>query len=259
VPDSNLLPLYLALASVVTILAVVSVILLIVFKQRQTKNRLERQRLAFQFNEDLLRTRLEVQEQAMQTLSREIHDGIGQELIMGRMQLATLKPHVVSEEGKRLLNDHLDILKKSVKNLRLLSHSLNTGLIERKGIEDALRTELERMHSFTSLKCEMIISGEYKDLSPETDLFLFRIAQECIQNVLKHAEASALTIYLDYGTGEIQLRIVDDGKGFPVNLPEGEGLGMTSMRQRADMLKGTLTVKNLETGGTEIRLIAPYN
>ena len=257
--ESYALPLFLFGTVVITAFAVTIVVVLVVYTRRHVKTKLERQRLESQYNEELLRTRIEVQEQSLQNVSREIHDGIGQELSLGRMQLAALKPHIATEEGGRLLQDNLDMLKKSIKNLRLLSHSLNTGLIERKGLEDALRTEIERLKSFTMLKCDLVITGEYKDLSPETDLLLFRVAQESIQNVLKHAEATELTVHLEYGDSNIHLRILDNGSGVTAKQVESAGLGITSMHQRADMLKGNLSVKALNPRGTEVSLTAPYN
>ena len=256
--DDNLLPLFLSLTVVITAFAVTMTVLLLVFKQRQVAARLQRQQLEFQYREDLLRTQVEIQEQALGAFSQEIHDSIGLSLSMGRVQFATLREHINSHEGTTVLNDALEEMQRNIKHLRLVSHSLNTRLVQHEGLEMCLRNETERLEAFTKLRCSLNATGKNRELTPDMDLLLFRIAQEALQNVLKHAEATTVVVSLHYGDLELTMHVADDGKGMVENADGKTSLGMNSMKQRAAMLGGTLTVRPVAPSGTDVCVSAPY-
>jgi signal transduction histidine kinase len=177
---------------------------------------------------------------------------------MTYMQMGMLRSHIPTDEGRQALQELLDVLKKSTKNLRLLSHSLHTSFITNKGLEGALRTELNRVEAFTDLHCELNLKGEPHPLTSEVDLLMFRIAQESIQNVLKHAKATQLAVHLEYDTERVCMRVVDNGKGISEDSAASTGLGLTNMRQRAGMMGGSLDIRKAGPSGTEVCLVAPY-
>lgn len=150
------------------------------------------------------------------------------------------------------------MMKRNIDHLRLVSHSLNTKLVQHEGLETALRNEAARLEAFTGLRCTVTVTGEYHELTADMELLLFRIGQEALQNALKHAQAKSLCISLHYGETNITMRIADDGKGIDPNAANKTSLGMTSMRQRATMLGGTLNVRSSKDNGTEVCVEAPY-
>lgn len=245
----------------IAILAVLLIVILVITTRRQIKSQLEKQRMQLLFDEEMLRARMEIQEQALSDFSGEIHDGIGQELSMLRLQMERLEPHIHTEKGQDILHQQQSVLKNTIKNLRLLSHGLNTTLILQKGLEQALETEVTRLQNFTALDCTLLITGDHVALNPEQELLVFRIFQESIQNVIKHAEASAVRVALHYTPKRVALSIKDDGKGF--NYAESDSssqqMGLSNMRRRTDLLKGAIRFQSGMNDGTHIHLEVPYD
>lgn len=243
----------------IVILAVLLVIILVVTTRRQVKSQLEKQRMKLEFDEEMLHTRIEVQEQALSNFSGEIHDGIGQELSMLRLQMDRLEGHINTENGQRMLQEQQTVLKNTIKNLRLLSHSLNTNLILQKGLEQALETEVIRLQNFTPLDCNLIIEGDYVAINKEKELLIFRIFQESIQNVIKHAEATKVIVTLRYNRADMTISIRDNGRGFSIaeDTASTHKLGLSNMRRRAELLKGSISFQSNIDEGTIIQLEVP--
>ncbi|RYD52134.1 MAG: hypothetical protein EOP52_08125 [Sphingobacteriales bacterium] len=243
----------------IVILAVLLVIILVVTTRRQVKSQLEKQRMKLEFDEEMLHTRIEVQEQALSNFSGEIHDGIGQELSMLRLQMDRLEGHINTEKGQHMLQEQQSVLKNTIKNLRLLSHSLNTNLILQKGLEQALETEVIRLQNFTSLDCNLIIEGDYVTLNKEKELLIFRIFQESIQNVIKHAEATQISVTLCYNKEDMIISIRDNGRGFIAAESDSSThqIGLSNMRRRAELLKGRIFFQSSIDQGTIIQLEVP--
>ncbi len=238
-----------------TVFAVVMTVFLIIHKQRQNRSKLERQQLEFAYNSALLKTKIEMQEQALEFVSQEIHDNVGQVLSFSCLQLSNLKSSIPEGEARTMLSDNLDIIRQSVKELRLLSHSLNTTLIEKRDLEEAIETELNRIRAFSPIKCKLQVEGNAPDLSAETRLLIFRIIQEALHNVVKHANASMVTISIFYQPGGLQLSISDDGKGIDMTkLANSTSVGMVNMHQRATLLHGNLEITSDGKSGTAVTL-----
>jgi signal transduction histidine kinase len=245
----------------IALLAVSLVVVLIITHKRQLKSRLEKQKMQLKFEEELLHTRIEVQEQALLNFSREIHDSIGQDLSLLRIQLDMLQPYLKDQQGQALLQDYQVALKNTIKNLRLISHSLNTNLILQKGLEEALGTEVARIRNFTPLVCSLAIEGEHMDLSREKELLVFRIFQESLQNITKHAEATEIAVSLQYQPEALLVSIRDNGKGFSTVDAHSSNhqLGLANMRHRTSLLQGTIHFQSALNGGTNVQLTVPYN
>ncbi len=239
----------------ITVFAVVMTVFLIIHKQRQNRSKLERQQLEFAYNSALLKTKIEMQEQALEFVSQEIHDNVGQVLSFSCLQLSNLKSSIPDGDAKTMLSDNLDIIRQSVKELRLLSHSLNTSLIEKRDLEEAIETELSRIRAFSPIKCQLQVEGNAPELAAETRLLIFRIIQEALHNVVKHAGASSVVISIQYQPTGLQLCIKDDGKGIDMTkLANSASVGMVNMRQRASLLHGNLEIASDGQSGTSITL-----
>ncbi len=264
--DQNLLALYISGTLLMVVFAVMMVVFLIINKQRQARAKLEKQEMEFNYKASLIRSKMEMQEQALSYVSQEIHDNVGQVLSFSCMQLANVQNKMEESKEKKLLSDNLEIIRQAVKELRLLSHSLNTSLVEKRDLEDAIETELNRVRSFSGMTCVLEKEEHIPDLSPETRLLAFRIVQEALQNVVKHAGAKLVKIHMAYENGILRLRITDNGRGInPQNLggyakvgKNGtHSLGMANMYQRALLLNGSLEVTSDGRTGTDVLLSIP--
>lgn len=221
---------------------------------------MEKQQLGFHYNNELMKTRLEVQEQALLMVSQEIHDNIGQMLSFSCVQLSSLKDYVTGN-GREILAENQDLIRQSVKNLRLLSHTLNTGLIEKRTLEEAIQTELDRIKAFSEMTCELVVNEEQPtELQPETKLLIFRIIQEALQNVIKHADATSVRVELNYAPEELEIRVCDNGKGIDKSvLEDTKTLGMANMQYRAVMLKAIFSVQSENNCGAVVSLRVPLS
>lgn len=257
-PDSYILSFYLFGTLLITGFSVVLVIFFIIQKKRQVQNFLEQQKLKFDYEHSLLTTRIEVQEQAFEFVSRDIHDNIGQVLSLGCIQLASLKNTIDSNEVVLKLDDTLQLFKKSVKDLRLLSHSLNTGLVQHRPLEQSVKTELDRIEAFSNIDCEVYVPNGEEGLPPDQRLVVFRIVQEALQNILKHAEATKIRILLEQLDTTFNVQVTDNGIGFEqVTGQAVQSMGLLSMQQRATLMRARLTVSSLPGKGTEVNLEIP--
>ncbi len=228
-------------------------------KRKQVQNTIRQQQLKFDYESSLLTTKIEVQEQAFQTVSGDIHDNIAQVLSFGCMQLANVKNSVADEKLLQKLDDNLQLFRKSVKDLRLLSHSLNTGLIEHRTLEHSVKAEFDRIEAFSSIKCYLDAIQE-DDLDAGQRLLIFRIIQEGLQNVLKHAKATEIHISLESHDDRFCVKLRDNGVGFDrQQLQQFDSLGFLSMQQRATQLGAELSVDSLQGSGTTLTLELPVN
>lgn len=202
---------------------------------------------------------LKVQESERQRLSRELHDDIGQLLTAAKLQadlLQRLAPGALQEHCSTLrstLDDTLD-------NVRDVCATLNPRQLSSLGLEASLRAHLVRTLENTnlhwSLECRQRLGG----IPEEMAIAAFRITQEAVTNILRHADARNLIICIERQPGGLALSIRDDGQGFlPACNPADEGQrGMAGMCERAALLDGTLNVSSQPGKGTRIDALFPW-
>jgi signal transduction histidine kinase len=240
------------------VFATLLTVFLIIHKHRQNQAKLERQQSEFATKSSMMSSRIELQEQTLEFVSQEIHDNLGQVLSFSCMQLADIRNTVSEPELRTRLSNNLEVTRKAVRELRMLSHSLNGRLIEQRPLDEVVETELARIRSFCPMRCSLKVEGGDVDLPPESRLLIFRIVQEALQNVVKHAKAESVNIRMNYGPRLFSLQIEDDGKGLDADLANSSrSLGMTNMRQRARLLKGDLLVSSNGVKGTILTLNIP--
>ncbi len=205
---------------------------------------------------ELLNTKLQVQESTLGHLSREIHDNIGQ-------KLSLVKLHMNAELGTQqqvspdTIRNVIQVLSETMDDLRAISRSLNSDLIVSNGLIKALENEILQLNRSGLYTIKLRVIAEEKYLTPEQELVLFRIAQESLNNTIKHAEASTIILEFDFGEpGVLHARFHDDGRGFDPNKVE-EGNGTINIRQRARMLGGTAIIQSAPGNGTTVHINIP--
>ncbi|MBI3139724.1 MAG: sensor histidine kinase [Sphingobacteriales bacterium] len=231
-------------------------------KQRHNRLLLNEQKVKSEFEQALLRTQLEIREQTLKIISEEIHDNIGQALSLAKLKLNTLKydrPDLLVEK----INDSRDLVSKAIQDLRDLSRSLNTDGIASLGLVRALEQELELFRK-TGFYTRLHVQGSSRKLEPEKELIIFRILQESLNNIIRHAEANSITVSIVYLDNRLELQIQDDGKGASMEQLDMEGnsnrsLGLRNMSSRAKMIGGTFSIKSEPGNGTIIKLNIPFN
>lgn len=241
----------------ISIFAIAFVISLIIQKQRQTRNRLARQQMAHDYEQSLLKTRIEVQDATLAIIGHELHDNINQSLTACAMYLSQAEEAQDMEAARTPISETRQQLKAVIKNIRLLSHSLASSLVEQRPLEEAIQKELNRIAAFSGHHCNLIVHT-LVELDEKQRLLLFRIVQEALQNILKHAKATGIVVTIEEEQDKYLLSISDNGCGFDVGLQTGKSsLGITNIRQRVDMLKGQLFMDSSKDNGTTLRIILP--
>jgi signal transduction histidine kinase len=198
---------------------------------------------------------LQTQEEAARRFSHELHDELGQSLAAVRSNLTRGSTH----ELDSLRNDCLHLVDESIANVRELSQLLRPVILDDFGLEAGLRWLAEKFAQRTRLKVDYdsTCPGRFAD---ETETHLFRIAQEALTNIARHAEASRVTIQLALEDKHIRLSIVDDGKGLPADeTVSPPSLGMVGMRARARQCGGELNVSAAQPHGVRIEAVVPVH
>ncbi len=239
---------------VLMLFAFTLVIFLIVHKKKRYQHLLEKVQMESNYQNQLLQSKLEVQEQSFRYFSEEIHDNIGQLLSIVKMQLYNIRSSSHDEEIVTKATNCNELLGKAINDLRNISHTLNSAFISSAGLASAVEKDLEYIRSAKEVTCILHKTGDEYEIGDERELMVFRIIQEAIANAVKHAAASAIDVHLDYDPGALRVTIADNGRGFDRDETSGGGIGLNNMHVRAELLKGSLDVVSEKNKGTTIRL-----
>lgn len=202
---------------------------------------------------------LTAQERERQRLASELHDGLGQSLslIRNRVHLALETPGTTPQ-----LVDHLravsQVASDAIAEVRSLAQNLRPLQIEQLGLTESLRSLIDQVRDSTTAQIECRIEDVDDAMQGEAATHLYRILQEALNNVLRHAGANHVSISLERDVGVLRLDVRDDGMGFDVIAIGAAGLGLTSMRERAQMLRGTLDVRSIPGRGTHLQAHLPF-
>ncbi|MGF2411976.1 sensor histidine kinase [Ferruginibacter sp.] len=205
-----------------------------------------------QFEQELLQTQLEIQEQTLKTISQEIHDNIGQVLSLAKLNLNTL-PN--TNEPK--IQETKNLVSKAINDLRNLSHSLHGDIIAELGLQESIANELKIIEGTRAFETELQISGAPFKLDPQKEMVLFRIVQEALNNCIKYSGTKKITIQMQYLPQLFILQVQDEGKGFDAT--KNIGIGLKSMLNRAQLIGGIFNLQSTEGKGTLIIIELPVN
>ncbi|WP_315821285.1 sensor histidine kinase [Paraflavitalea speifideaquila] len=199
----------------------------------------------------LLKTQLELQEQTLQQISQEIHDNIGQALTFVKLNINTIDLCKL-EETQNKLTESKELISKAIQDLRNVAKSLNTDFINEAGLAACIEYQLHFLEKTGLYTTRFYMSESWCKSEPETELVLFRVVQELLNNIVKHAEAVAIDVKLECEAGKQLITVSDNGKGFmPAAqvLNHGEkGLGLGNMKNELLLYKviSSLTVHRVK-------------
>lgn len=242
------------------LLLFISFIVTIVYKYQQKQNAYYKniEELKIAHETELLQSQLEIQEQTFQNISREIHDNIGQKLSLVKLHLNTLDfGNAINSKIKA--NDCVKLIGEAINDLSDISRSMSSEIILNNGLIKALEFETNQLRKSGIYDINLRVTGETIFLDANKELVLFRIVQEALNNIVKHALASIIEIHLHYETENLNLDITDNGKGFQHKQDCEQGTGLTNMRKRANKLNGKCEVISSPGTGTQIKIEIPLN
>lgn len=243
----------------ILLLLLISFIITIVYKYQQKQNAYFKdiETLKSSHENTLLQSQLEIQEQTFQKISREIHDNIGQKLTLAKLYLNTLN-HTDSNKTILQVTDTVNIISEVIIDLSDLSHSMSSEIILNNGLIKALDLEVVQLEKSGKYKINFSATGNTIFMDTNTELVLFRIVQEVLNNIVKHAGASEIDIHLHYNSIFLTMEINDNGRGFDAELPQA-GTGLQNIKKRAAILKGNLNISSSTNFGTQIKIEIPLH
>ncbi len=238
-------------------LAAIIIISVVKYQRRQKKNEVEKKQMQVQFSQELLQSQLEIQEQTLKNISQEIHDNIGQVLSLAKLNLNTMSVDNVELLQQKITNSK-KLVSKAIVDLRDLSRSLNTDYVADMGLQRAIEYELELISKSATIKTNLVVEGQVSRMDKQKELILFRIVQEALNNIIKHAKAQHILVTTSYNTGELVIVIKDDGKGIANEIPDNgnitSGIGLRNMHNRAKLIGADFKIDSNPGNGTAVKL-----
>ena len=245
--DDNSIPL-IAGTLLFFILGIFIIFFIVLYKRTQLKFEIEKQ----QFQQALLNTEIEIREQTLLNVSRELHDNLGQLAALIKINLSQLQ---IPFDHDAKIQDSLRLISQIITEIKSISTSLNSDQLKKVGLETAIELDVQRINKLGLIKLELH-KGNSVELSSNISIFLYRIYQEIINNVLSHSQATNAEVNLSLKNNLYVFRIKDNGIGFSSN-KKSKGNGLQNIKTRCEMIGASLNVHSEINNGTEIFITLP--
>jgi len=226
----------------------------------------EEVQLARDLRGELLRRVITAQEEERKRIARELHDETGQTLTALRLNLERLAMAPISniEESKAQLAQSLSLCQQADEEVDKLIFDLRPALLDDLGLVEAIKFYAQTHLKTAGIELDLRVTGKERRLSGEREVALFRVAQEAITNIVKHARAKSAMIQLQFKTNQLVARIEDDGCGFEVSQTVNShspqrGLGLLGMRERISLVGGSLSIISKPGAGTRLKAVVPLD
>ena len=251
-----------AIGLILFILLCIAVVYFVVsYQKRQRLNEVEKKSMQISFEQEILKTEMEVKEQTLQTIAADLHDNIGQLLSLTHATLSSINIHDQPKAEQKIATA-LNFVNNSVKELRQLAKLLQAENLLQYGLINAIEQEvnwLEKTGQF-NIEFNNFLTREIPEPNDKS-LFIFRLIQETISNIIKHAEATKIIIELGQLNSCLYCKIEDNGKGFDTTEifnNKDRGLGLSNMKKRVALINGRIDINSTLLKGTTIYIEVPY-
>ncbi|MBF4491137.1 histidine kinase [Flavobacterium sp. MR2016-29] len=246
--------LVISLGIVFLTLLITLLVIFFYFLKKKNTYLVEKMESELYFQSELIKTRIEIKDQTLSEISKELHDNIGQIISVGIMQLNMYlnseKPIQANE-----LSDLKEILAKSLDEIRILSRIINKDNLLQSNFIEAIQQDLERIKKLKNIQYKYNLKGEIPKINQEHDLFIYRIFQEALHNSLKHSHSDLFEVNIKTANNIFCLEMKDFGVGYDVSQVNA-GLGLNNMKLRAKLIGAQLTM-NSSSKGTTVTLEYP--
>lgn len=236
----------------ILLFSIVTMLVLVNFFRRKKKMFYEKKVREVQFQQELLQTQLEMQDHTFKIVSQEIHDNVGQILSLAKVNL-----NILMMEGQRdpKITNIAELVGKAIRELRDLSAGYYADRLAEEGLIIAIEHELQQLEKTGLLTTSFYTETDRLQIDKSKTIFLYRMIQEICNNILKHADATKVDVAIMKKGDHINLQIKDNGKGFD-ELKENfkPGIGLSSIRQRAEMIGASAQIDSESGIGTTFNL-----
>jgi signal transduction histidine kinase len=218
----------------------------------------EQEKMQILFQQELLKTQLEIQEQTFLNISQEIHDNIGQILSLIKINIENMAVNMSNQQSEKLAETKSLIIK-VISDIRNLSKILNADFINRIGLPAAIEQQLNLLRKTGQFEIQFGIHGEVTDYDAQSELVIFRIVQELLNNIIKHSEASIIVVSIHYQPEKLTIVVNDNGKGFDIFKAQSanNSLGLLNIKNRIKMVNGYINFDSQLQKGTTVLIELP--
>lgn len=200
----------------------------------------------------------EARETERDRIAKDLHDGVGGLLSGVKISLANIQSRLsLKADDQLVFARSLDMLDGSVQELRRVAHAMKPPSLQVFGLKAALRDYVEAVNSMKTIRAAFQVVGEEHKLESDQELIIYRIIQELVNNILKHAQATECLVQLAYLPDQFSITVEDNGKGFDAT-KESNGMGRGNIRQRVEFLKGNLDLNSSQEKGTSVQINIPF-
>lgn len=261
--DKEIILTVVASALLMIFLILIIVFAVVLYQSRLRKYMQEINVMEINFQEEILKVQSEIEERTLQRISEDIHDNIGQILSLAKLSLHTLKiePEHPAREQLNSINEYVG---KAIGDLRMLSKSLNSAQLSNQSLFECVKFELNQIQKTGLYKTNINEFNEEISLDPNVKLVVFRIIQEVMNNIIKHAKATDIFVAIEYSPKSVKVIVNDNGIGF--NLDETEmktfsetGSGLGNIFRRAKLLNAEAKFDSRPGKGTIFQINIPAN
>ena len=199
---------------------------------------------------------LQGQEEERSRLAKDLHDGLGGLLSGVKFSLSNMKDNlIITPDNMTVFERSLDMLDTSIKELRRVAHNMMPELLTKFGLDEALKEYCNSINATNLLSVKYQSIGMNTRIEKSAEIIIYRIIQELLNNIMKHAAAKEATVQLVKEEGRLSIIVEDDGKGFDTALiKNSKGAGLTSIKSRVDYLKGQLDIHSEAGKGTLVNI-----
>jgi len=246
---------------IILVLTGLIVISLFINQKRKYRHRQEKLEMKSNFDQELLRSHIEIQTQSFESISRELHDNVGTLISIAMVHIRSLAAPLHSSEEQKITEAE-SLLNEAMTTLKDISLSINPENISRLGWQRSFAAELERIRKTNLFIIHYEEEGTPFPVELRKQVIIFRILQETLNNVLKHSNGGNIYTHIHFADPLLVISIKDDGKGFTAGQinasPQGSGMkkgsGIKNMLARAAMLPATLDLDSTPEKGTTVTL-----
>ncbi len=208
------------------------------------------------FGQELLRAKMEIKEQTLRQIAFELHDNLGQIASLIKINLTTLEWNNQPKAVEKI-EDTKNLVRQLIADLKSLSISLNSDRISQLGLVKALELEVETINKTGQFQAMLTVERFARRLEPNLTTILYRIAQEILNNAVKHSQCKQISVSISENGNLITFVFHDDGVGFNVNEANEAGSGLGNLQSRAKLINGRLSVQSSPGNGTTIVVEVP--
>jgi len=248
------------LFSIVTVVVLLTILAFIFYRNEQIRQKAKQATEIAAQKEIRARAIIEAEEKERIRIARDLHDGIGQLLSAAKLNLSSIetKIEIKGPEQQAAFKNAVDLLDESVKEVRAISHNMMPNVLIKLGLASAVREFITKIQNMPDLKVSLEIIGMKDRIEQEKESILYRVIQEIVSNIIKHAKASELGLQLIRHEKELTIIVEDNGVGFDTKgINEFGGIGLKNIISRVEFINGTVNFDSLSGRGTTVVVDVP--